>query len=146
MSVTHELTSDDLFDRSPFLLKLSKRRLAPSRLAALLAAARSSKPPREPDPWDCCGSSCKPCVRELWREEKRVWGEVHPEGEDEHEHEGEEDTVDKGKKDERARDASPKVEIEVEMEGLALGTAEDKVARATGEHRDSQENDEVKAG
>ncbi|GAA5951160.1 hypothetical protein JCM21900_004360 [Sporobolomyces salmonicolor] len=141
MSVTHELTADDLFDRSPFLLKLSKRRLAPSRLAALLAAASSSKPPREPDPWDCCGSSCKPCVRELWREEKRVWGEIHPEGEDQHG--GEEDT---NTQEERGRDASPKVEIEVEMERLALDTAEDKVPQAIDERRGSQENDGVKAG
>ena len=77
------LSDLELYDRSPFLLKLSKRRLAPSRLSDLIAAAQSNKPPKEPDPWDCCGSSCKPCVRELWREEKRVWSEVHPEGEEE---------------------------------------------------------------
>ncbi|GAA6033337.1 hypothetical protein JCM8097_006699 [Rhodosporidiobolus ruineniae] len=96
-----EYTQSDLVDRSPFLAKLiSRSRLAPSRLEQFLAAARSSTPPKEPDPWDCCGSSCKPCVRTLWKEEMRVWGEVHPDGVEE-----EADGEDTG---------GPAIEIEVE--------------------------------
>lgn len=83
------LTSEELYSLSPFLLKLSKRRLAPSRLSDLVSAARSNRSPKEPDPWECCGSSCRPCVRELWREEKRVWEECHPDGLEEEESESE---------------------------------------------------------
>ncbi|KAK4049414.1 hypothetical protein OIV83_004147 [Microbotryomycetes sp. JL201] len=79
--MTVELMSEEeLLERSPFLAKLQRRRPAPVRWAQLVAIARSSKPPKEPAPWDCCGSSCQPCVKELYKQEKRVWDEVHPDG------------------------------------------------------------------
>ncbi|BGP37545.1 hypothetical protein JCM10450v2_001460 [Rhodotorula kratochvilovae] len=71
---------EELVDRSPALARLKRKRLAPSRWRDLLAAAGGAKPPKEPEPWECCGSSCKPCVLELHREEKKVWEEVHPDG------------------------------------------------------------------
>ncbi|GAA6033347.1 hypothetical protein JCM8097_006704 [Rhodosporidiobolus ruineniae] len=109
----------DLVNRSPFLSKLiSRSRLAPARLEQLLAAARSSTPPKEPDPWDCCGSSCKPCVRTLWKEEMRVWGEVHPDGVEEEE--GEE----KGRP-----------EIEIGVEDLTLGEMEGEAQKSDDEEK-----------
>ena len=110
----------ELLERSSFLAKLQRRRLAPSRWQDLLRAARGEKPPRAPDPWDCCGSACKPCVKELYREEMRVWSEVHPDGPNEEEDgEGGEKTPALDESDEEER-ASPKVEIEVESGALEL--------------------------
>lgn len=123
------LTDTELLERSDFLIKLQRRRLAPSRWQDLLRIARAPVPPRAPDPWDCCGSNCKPCVKELHREQLRVWKEVHPDGPDET---IEEDDIEAARRDEneahgrrealkeRQDRASPKVEIEVELKGLAL--------------------------
>lgn len=130
----------DLLERSPFLVKLKSRRLAPTRLADLYAAAGAKKAPPPPDPWECCGSSCKPCVKELWREELKCWNEAHPDGAEEDEEEGEEggerkdeDAVKKEKEvaekikreklKQREERTSPKVEIAIEekLEGLSLG-------------------------
>ncbi|THV08417.1 hypothetical protein K435DRAFT_847282 [Dendrothele bispora CBS 962.96] len=83
------LTEEECLERSSFLANLQRKgRLTPSRLQELFAAlmyswimqAKSPKPPKEPDPWDCCGSNCKPCVNELWRQELRCWQECHPDG------------------------------------------------------------------
>ncbi|ORY90851.1 hypothetical protein BCR35DRAFT_108270 [Leucosporidium creatinivorum] len=132
----------DLLERSPFLVKLKARRLAPSRLADLYAAAGAKTPPPAPDPWECCGSSCKPCVKELWREELKCWNEIHPDGAEEEEEEEDEDrgegkdeeTVRRKKEaaekiklaklKERQEKSSPKVEIAVEekLQGLRLGS------------------------
>ncbi|BGP22476.1 hypothetical protein JCM10295v2_001355 [Rhodotorula toruloides] len=82
MSV-HTLSDADreLIDDSPTLARLIRKgRLAPSRLAQLLAAGRSTRPPTEPEAWECCGSNCRPCVREIWKEEVKVWTECHPDG------------------------------------------------------------------
>jgi hypothetical protein len=58
----------ELLDDSPTLARLVRKgRLAPSRLAQLLAAGRTTTPPKEPEPWECCGSNCRPCVLELWK-------------------------------------------------------------------------------
>ncbi|GAA5836505.1 hypothetical protein JCM11251_007096 [Rhodosporidiobolus azoricus] len=114
-------TKEDLLDRSPFLLKLSRKRLAPSRLNELLSAARNKQPPQEPDPTECCGSSCKPCVRELWREEKRVWEEVHPDSVEEEEAEEEE-----GKKVGERGGGGPRVEIGLEKVEVANDIEEER--------------------
>lgn len=85
------MNEEELLERSPFLVKLQKRRLAPVRWAELVSIARSSKPPTPPNPWDCCGSSCKPCVKDLYKEELRVWQEIHPDGPEEEDEEHKED-------------------------------------------------------
>ncbi|KAE9405587.1 hypothetical protein BT96DRAFT_852680 [Gymnopus androsaceus JB14] len=75
------LTDEECLEHSPFLSNLQRKgRLAPSRLKTLYESAKSPKPPREPDPWECCGSNCKPCVKELWRQELKCWSECHPDG------------------------------------------------------------------
>lgn len=61
--------------RSPTLQKLLKTRLAPIREKELLSKARNPEKPTRPSPGDCCGSSCKPCVMDLYREELLVWKE-----------------------------------------------------------------------
>jgi hypothetical protein len=60
---------------SPFLARLLKSRLAPIREAALLKAAMGSEKPVKPATGDCCGSSCNPCVMDLYRQELKVWKE-----------------------------------------------------------------------
>ncbi|GAA5934388.1 hypothetical protein JCM3775_000344 [Rhodotorula graminis] len=79
-STRPQLDEDDLLDRSPALARLRRKRLAPSRWRDLVKAAAGPRPPKEPEPWECCGSSCKPCVLELYREERKVWDDVHPDG------------------------------------------------------------------
>jgi hypothetical protein len=56
---------------------LRHARLAPARLEQLLAAAGRERddPPPPPRPDECCGSSCSPCVKQLWSEELRAWKE-----------------------------------------------------------------------
>lgn len=68
-------SSKELKEQSPTLARLLKTRLAPIREEALLNAARSSDKPSKPPAGDCCGSSCKPCVMDLYREELKVWKE-----------------------------------------------------------------------
>lgn len=65
----------DLKEDSPTITRLLKTRLAPIREASLLAAATSPTKPIKPAAGDCCGSSCKPCVMDLYREELMVWKE-----------------------------------------------------------------------
>jgi cytochrome-b5 reductase len=36
---------------------------------------RLPRPPREPDPEDCCGSGCEPCVFEIYQERLERWRE-----------------------------------------------------------------------
>jgi hypothetical protein len=60
---------------SPTLARLLKARPAPSREKTLLEAARSETRPVKPPPGECCGSSCDPCVMELYAQESRVWKE-----------------------------------------------------------------------
>ncbi|GAA5847869.1 hypothetical protein JCM9279_006675 [Rhodotorula babjevae] len=102
---------DDLLDRSPALALLRRKRLAPSRWRDLVKAAASSRPPKEPEPWECCGSSCKPCVLELYREERKVWQEVHPNGVSDDEDEGEGEA---GEDEARAAGAAPLEEDQLE--------------------------------
>lgn len=66
-STPPEFDEGELLDRSPALVRLKRKRLAPSRWKDLVKAAGGARPPKEPEPWACCGSSCKPCVLELYR-------------------------------------------------------------------------------
>lgn len=113
--MTTNMVEDELLERSPFLTKLHRRRLAPARWQQLVASATASRPPCAPSPWDCCGSSCKPCVKELYREELRCWTELHPDGPDE-----DEDTAE-NEEDETTKDAiSTSTESKVEKKRKSL--------------------------
>ncbi|KAI5475800.1 hypothetical protein MNV49_000811 [Pseudohyphozyma bogoriensis] len=126
------MDDDEALERSPFLLNLKTRgRLAPVRLQELLAAAKARKAPKPPEPGECCGSSCKPCVTELWKQELRCWKECHPDGEEEEEDDDEDDEEVRREEEQRAerkqqakeleeRRASPKVTIEVDLAGMSL--------------------------
>ncbi|KAK9897109.1 hypothetical protein P389DRAFT_53299 [Cystobasidium minutum MCA 4210] len=50
-----------------------EERLAPFRTKQILKKVLKPMPPNEPAPDECCGSACDPCVKDLWREEVRVW-------------------------------------------------------------------------
>jgi hypothetical protein len=60
---------------SPTLTRLLKARPAPSRETNLLNAAFSITKPIKPPPGECCGSSCDPCVMDLYAQELKVWKE-----------------------------------------------------------------------
>ena len=60
---------------SPTLTRLLKARPAPSRETNLLNAAFSIAKPVKPPPGECCGSSCDPCVMDLYAQELKVWKE-----------------------------------------------------------------------
>ena len=60
---------------SPTLARLLKARPAPSREATLLDAAFGDAKPVKPPPGECCGSSCDPCVMDLYAQELKVWKE-----------------------------------------------------------------------
>ena len=61
----------------PTFKALQKKRLSGTRTKQLLRAAGRAfdDPPPPPDLGMCCGSSCDPCVNDLWREERDVWRE-----------------------------------------------------------------------
>jgi hypothetical protein len=69
------VSTADLCTLSPTLRALLKTRLAPVRERALINAAKNRERPVKPAAGDCCGSSCKPCVMDLYREELKVWKE-----------------------------------------------------------------------
>ncbi|EAW10398.1 uncharacterized protein ACLA_048700 [Aspergillus clavatus NRRL 1] len=57
-------------------IKAAKRLANVRRKQLLRAAARAhDDPPPPPGLGVCCGSSCDPCVNDLWREEVAVWRE-----------------------------------------------------------------------
>ncbi|KAM0712368.1 hypothetical protein Q7P37_011463 [Cladosporium fusiforme] len=60
---------------SPTLARLLKARPAPSRETKLFEAALSDTRPVKPPPGECCGSSCDPCVMDLYAQELKVWKE-----------------------------------------------------------------------
>lgn len=53
------------------------KRLAATRTKQLVRAASRAHddPPPKPGLGECCGSSCDPCVNDLWREELACWKE-----------------------------------------------------------------------
>ncbi|KAJ5232006.1 hypothetical protein N7468_004962 [Penicillium chermesinum] len=61
----------------PAFKALQKKRLTGTRTKQLLRAAGRAHddPPPPPELGLCCGSSCDPCVNDLWREELSVWKE-----------------------------------------------------------------------
>ncbi|KAJ5645571.1 hypothetical protein N7507_011582 [Penicillium longicatenatum] len=61
----------------PTFKTLQKKRLSGTRTKQLLRAAGRAynDPPPPPELGTCCGSSCDPCVNDLWREERDVWRE-----------------------------------------------------------------------
>lgn len=69
------ISTATLKSHSPTLTKLLKARPAPVRETALLAAATSLTKPVKPPAGDCCGSSCDPCVMDLYAQELKVWKE-----------------------------------------------------------------------
>ncbi|KAJ5216519.1 uncharacterized protein N7498_002926 [Penicillium cinerascens] len=62
---------------TPTFKRLAKLRLSGTREKQLIrAAARAhNDPPPPPGLGVCCGSSCDPCVNELWRQERDTWRE-----------------------------------------------------------------------
>ncbi|KAL5362102.1 hypothetical protein BJX96DRAFT_176846 [Aspergillus floccosus] len=58
-------------------IKKRAKRLSNTRLKQLLRAAERAHddPPPPPGLGECCGSSCDPCVTDLWREELACWRE-----------------------------------------------------------------------
>ncbi|KAB8349532.1 hypothetical protein FH972_023558 [Carpinus fangiana] len=75
MAPTDSSTTFDPRTRSPTLQKLLKTRLAPIREEQLITSAKSPQKPVKPPAGDCCGSSCNPCVMDLYREELKCWKE-----------------------------------------------------------------------
>jgi hypothetical protein len=61
----------------PLFKKLQKKRLSGTRTKQLLRAASRAHddPPPPPELGTCCGSSCDPCVNDIWKEERDVWRE-----------------------------------------------------------------------
>lgn len=61
----------------PAFKALQRKRLTGTRTKQLLRAASRAydDPPPGPELGLCCGSSCDPCVNDLWREERSVWRE-----------------------------------------------------------------------
>jgi len=51
-------------------------RLTPFRKKQLLRAALGKDKPNPPADDECCGCSCSPCLKDLWREEVQVWQEA----------------------------------------------------------------------
>ncbi|PWY87126.1 hypothetical protein BO94DRAFT_67642 [Aspergillus sclerotioniger CBS 115572] len=66
---------------TPFF-KSHRNRLTKTRTKQLLRAAKRTynDPPPPPGLGECCGSSCDPCVTDLWKEELAVWRERWGEG------------------------------------------------------------------
>lgn len=62
---------------TPTFKRLAKLRLSGTREKQLIRAASRAHndPPPPPGLGVCCGSSCDPCVNELWRQERDTWRE-----------------------------------------------------------------------
>ncbi|KAI9327010.1 hypothetical protein DFJ73DRAFT_864626 [Zopfochytrium polystomum] len=71
------MTATSLAAVSPTFRRL-RPRLAAYREEQLLAIASSAERPARPPPGACCGSSCDPCVLDVYREELKIWREAHP--------------------------------------------------------------------
>ncbi|KAF7589075.1 hypothetical protein BBP40_004780 [Aspergillus hancockii] len=70
-------TPDPVFKPSEVPRIKNAKRLAGTRMKQLIRAADRAHddPPPPPGLGDCCGSSCDPCVKDLWREELMCWRE-----------------------------------------------------------------------
>lgn len=76
---TTEATPEPYFtvEDTPLFKTLAKTRLTRTRTKQLLRAGERAynDPPPPPGLGDCCGSSCDPCVRDLWKQEIGIWRE-----------------------------------------------------------------------
>lgn len=56
---------------------IKSQRLTHTRKKQLVKAAQRplDDPPPPPKPDECCASSCDPCVKTLWKEEKDAWSQ-----------------------------------------------------------------------
>ncbi|KAJ5855684.1 uncharacterized protein N7529_009628 [Penicillium soppii] len=92
-------------EETPLFKKLQKSRLTRTRTKQLLRAAEReyNDPPPPPGLGDCCGSSCDPCVRDLWKEEIGIWRERWGDWAEEDEKDGKE-----AKKEVRNEEEKPK--------------------------------------
>lgn len=63
-------------------LILAQRKITNIRKKQLIKAASRGydDPPPPPKPDECCGSSCDPCVKTLWKEELACWRQRWGEG------------------------------------------------------------------
>ncbi|GFF23680.1 hypothetical protein IFM58399_00393 [Aspergillus lentulus] len=93
-------------------IKNAKRLSTTRRKQLIRAAAREyDDPPPPPGLGECCGSSCDPCVNDLWREELACWRErwgdtvVDRKGDDAVEEET--TTKEEGHKDQECRQRMP---------------------------------------
>ncbi|KAJ9115669.1 hypothetical protein QFC20_000996 [Naganishia adeliensis] len=62
-------------DHSPTFASLLKARIAIGRRQELEKVAKNEEPPDDQELTECCGSRCKPCVKELFYEKVDVWNE-----------------------------------------------------------------------
>ena len=89
-------TPDPLYKPAEVPRIKNAKRLTGTRTKQLIRAADRGHddPPPPPGLGECCGSSCDPCVNDLWREELACWRERWGEGavekkEEEHRKDGE---------------------------------------------------------
>ncbi|BGP53309.1 hypothetical protein JCM8202_000077 [Rhodotorula sphaerocarpa] len=123
----------DPFERSAFFQRLkAKGRHDRPRIKEIQDGALRDKPPKEPDPWECCGGSCGlECVVTRWWEEEKTWRDLRPgwrqikqrlkEEEEDRQREAEEEAaisgpVEAGDAEKRAGAGSPAVGIALEDE------------------------------
>ncbi|GAA5860247.1 hypothetical protein JCM3774_000356 [Rhodotorula dairenensis] len=134
---------DNPFERSAFFQRLrTKGRHDRRRIKEIQERALKDTPPKEPDPWECCGGSCGiECVVTMWWEEEKTWRDLRPDWrqikqrlqdeEEDRQREAEEEaaiagpgptvaaeapTSSKASTDEQKMDGTPAVEIALEDE------------------------------
>ncbi|KAE8392477.1 hypothetical protein BDV23DRAFT_181626 [Aspergillus alliaceus] len=75
-------TPDPIYKPAEVPLIKNAKRLTTTRTKQLMRAAERAHddPPPPPGLGECCGSSCDPCVTDLWREELACWRERWGEG------------------------------------------------------------------
>lgn len=102
-------------DETPLFKKLQKTRLTKTRTKQLLRAGERdyNDPPPPPGLGDCCGSSCDPCVRDLWKEEIGIWRERWGEWAEEKGTEGE--------KEKKEEESSEKKEVQSREKVISRG-------------------------
>lgn len=136
-SVSEE--QEDPFQRSAFFQRLrTKGRHDRRRIKEIQERALKDTPPKEPDPWECCGGSCGiECVVTMWWEEEKTWRDLRPDWrqvkqrlkdeEEDRQREAEEEAAIAGPAPAKAAEASPEeqqktgsptVEISLEDETL----------------------------
>ncbi|GAA5991534.1 hypothetical protein JCM10908_005749 [Rhodotorula pacifica] len=79
-TAAEEEEEEDPFQRSAFFQRLkTKGRHHRNRIKQIQERALEDTPPKEPDPWECCGGSCGiECVVTMWWEEEKTWRDLRP--------------------------------------------------------------------